>query len=356
MQMITASISVALGISAIILNGTIAYLLKRHKKTTIISFWLIYCLSVSDVMVGVTGLVWNSLQLHLLLNPKKIFLDPYVSNTKAITGFFMAFSGRLILIISFDRCIRMKYLRRYNNIMTGFRARLMMLCNVGFGVLIAFLESKQVHWGFNLGTHIFSITFLTMVYILYITTYVQIKKKAGGLESLETNQVVERNTPDQHNCGQRESTNNRCLNAGCKKMERHELDDKGGPSDMVKNVRTDVPNEERQQTAAIAEANSKNKAGNRSGHKQERRRAKPEAEFLKAISLILIVLFICYIPAFSYDIYASMTGDSIEELASIFYVLVLMNSSLNSVILIACNRELKRNLKTFAFEFYQGLI
>ena len=37
--------------SAIILNGLIAYVLKRHKKTDTMTFWFIYCQSLSDIFV-----------------------------------------------------------------------------------------------------------------------------------------------------------------------------------------------------------------------------------------------------------------------------------------------------------------
>ena len=56
-----------LDVSSIVLNGFVEYVLKKHKKTRIVTFCFIYYLSISDVMVGLTELSYHSLQLDFYL-------------------------------------------------------------------------------------------------------------------------------------------------------------------------------------------------------------------------------------------------------------------------------------------------
>ena len=77
-----------------------------------------------------------------------------------------------------------------------------------------------------------------------------------------------------------------------------------------------------------------------------KREATPEQEFRKAIIFIFLALFICYFPIFFCKFYqfASKEKNSILSVAS--FTGLMLNSSLNAIILIAFNKEMKRNLKS----------
>ena len=76
----------------------------------------------------------------------------------------------------------------------------------------------------------------------------------------------------------------------------------------------------------------------------------PEQDFLKAIMLIFLTLFICYIPFFIYKFYSFATSPPSDMIKDIIYNFVVLNSSLNAIILIAFNKEMKRNIKVILVE------
>ena len=387
-------ITVLLDISAIILNGIIAYVLKKQKKTNIVSFWFIFCLSISDVLVGATSLICHFLLLFFSQAFTQSPLPLLLTVLNVFPGFFVNFSGRLILIISIDRCIHMKYLSKYSTIMTQFRARLILLFNISFGILVAvpyFWLSKEASGKLTYGVSIFNATGVTMTYIMYVLTYVFIKRQVGTLESLETSQQFKNDMQDTVKRHQRKLSKEKSFNE-CTSLESRERTDATRPccnatnymvikgnislqpqnklyilpssslltteilkienrsitdgADIVNNVAANKNNEKEKEEVESNKSNRQKRTKRNTVKKQEKRRAKPEVEFRKATCLILIALFICYAPALSYELYGRASGNYDEEMAFLLTVLVIMNSSLNAIILIFCNRELKRTIKT----------
>ena len=399
--LILAAIKIPLDISAIFINGIIAYVLKKHKKKSTVSFWFIYCLSISDVFVGAVSLVYHLSVILLLLDFTQTALRLLRPISGAVSGFFMAFSGRLIVIISVDRCIHMKYHLKYRTLMTLFKARLIILLSIIYGILPIpfFLASKKLYWWFELGFNICNSTMISMVYIVYIMTYASIKRRVQGRRSLETTHRAERMISDEevscrsklpnekHKRESVEMETNGTMNVpadSCKAANRvfikedaalHSLDEISNipnsiamPSHPMKSKTSfnfDTGNEatnsdlsKDDQIFGITEEKKKTVHPNRNKKQQrienkavkkEKRRAKPEAEFLKAICLILSSLFLCYAPVFIYDFYNRGARNPNKEISSLLYAPVIMNSSLNAVILIVCNRELKRHIKELIF-------
>ena len=77
-----------------------------------------------------------------------------------------------------------------------------------------------------------------------------------------------------------------------------------------------------------------------------KRRATPEQEFRKAIIFIFLALFICYIPHFFRKFYELASKEKNFILSMISYIGLMLNSSLNGIILIAFNKEMQRNIKS----------
>ena len=75
------------------------------------------------------------------------------------------------------------------------------------------------------------------------------------------------------------------------------------------------------------------------------RESAPEQDVLKAIMLILLALLICYMSFFVYKLHILAANNWSFVLQEIAYIFLLLNSSLNAILLIACNKEMKKNIK-----------
>ena len=172
-----------LDVSAIILNVLVAYVLKKHKKTDTMTFWFIYCLSLSDIFVGVTGLINVSMWLIWSLGFSNSSWWLLYTYTYQLQHFFFQKSWQLIIIIAVNRYIHMKYLNKCSRIMTRYRARLIMLFNIVFGiaVIIPFtVLSKERRVLYSLCINIVRDTGALVACIFYTKTYFTIKRKCAA--------------------------------------------------------------------------------------------------------------------------------------------------------------------------------
>ena len=346
-------------------------------------------------MVGLTELVYHSLQLELFLHPRSEVY--YLSATKIakIADYFFNTSGRLILIIAVDRCIHMRCLTKYTTIMTQFRARVIVSFNfiIGFPFLIPhLLPSKGYIKELDFFVNIFNTGGTLLIYVIYIKTYFSIKRQVAALQTIKSNDIVVQNSAKTNQCHSGPSTAQHCTGrTRINTMKEHHF----GKTCLHK--KNNVIHESQQEAYVLPEsaaispykANSKSKNANHIENKahfsravkrvivlpvsevkiengvpigikqenkeqnlerkclqkqQQRQRFKPEREFRKATWLILSVLFICYFPTFINNFY-SYAGGRNMIFKSICGITVLLNSSLNAVILIASNRELKGHIK-----------
>ena len=174
-------------ISAILLNGLIAYVLKKYKKTNIVTFWFIYCLSISDILVGISGLMLHLVRLKLLLGHPNAFWVSFCTIAVVSENYFLATSGRLIFITAIDRCIHMKFLNKYSVIMTQYKGRWIMFSNVVFGILISiprFVGSEKFTKLFYFGITIIHTALTLFIYVIYIKIYFfSIKRKVASLKA-----------------------------------------------------------------------------------------------------------------------------------------------------------------------------
>lgn len=371
-----------LDISAIFLNGIIAHVLKKDKKTNVILHWLVYCLCISDVLVGVSGLATHITQLYLLagLTESGRFIHLWLAVCWGFLGFYQSFSGRLILIIAVDRCLHMKYLNKYNTIMTTSRARFAILFNTILGILFSasyLAPSESVKARFEFGVTIFNITGCIVTGVVYVFAYLLIKRRVGGLNSIYTLKMVsqsapvgeifhERRTPPKIGKGEHSGTECHIPRSDVLSKDllpMHPM--KCVSSDANKRPYIDLPtshaeiceigNDDR--TIAIEHApKSATDAGTESTKRNlspkvkqrlncKRKILRPELEFWKATCLILSSLAICYTPQLSYEVYCRILGDCNFEVTTLLAVSVLLNSSLNALVLILCSNELKQNIK-----------
>ena len=191
--------SILLDILAMNVNGLIVYVLQKHRKTRIVTFWFIYCLSISDIMVGISGLIDHSLQLDLLL---EIEIAPWnILHTffSEVHGYFLLTSWMVILIIAVDRCFHMRYPHNYNIIMNKFRARKIMLCTIIFCVILElppWLTSGAAKNWFFFSRYVFYAIGLFFVFALYLLIYFSIKRQANALQIYDVNHSVLQGAPE----------------------------------------------------------------------------------------------------------------------------------------------------------------
>ena len=176
--------------SNILCNSFLIFALQRRKKLKIISYWLIFCLSCSDVFFGIFGLTNQSLMLTLV-NDYWMYNIWMVIN--ALEYFFASFSATYLLIIAIDRFIHMKHTLRYQSIMTKNVARFLVCFNVIFTVhivtmvmLLPAFQSKFIKkhlYSYLIYRFVLSLVYIVVVLsvcILYIATYCSIKRRIGN--------------------------------------------------------------------------------------------------------------------------------------------------------------------------------
>ena len=394
--LVYVTISVLLDVSALLLNVLTAYVLRRHNKTNVVTFWFIYCLSISDAMIGVTGLIYHLLRLKVNLESGKSQSSLSTTIAGKIFQYFYATSGHLVFIIAIDRCIHMTYLDKYNTMMTQSRARWIMLvngvCSI-LPILQLFVASDTRITSYSLSLNIFYIVVILIVCAVYIKAYFSIRRKVAALQLGKKRTLAVRHKSDARVESQNklpkaqpcssftetklgiviESEEKSSVSQSCVLAERvthHEhqrktfvlssssanssikVTDIGETHDEVRRT-AKFPGFFKSSTACrildIDTDYSKQVETRRQStdvcRKSRARIATPEQNFLKAIFFILLAVFLCYFPSIIYRIYSFAANNSNYSASVISESYVLLNSSLNAAILIAFNKELRRNIK-----------
>ena len=131
-------------IANIATNIFIIYALRRLGKLGNISFWLIYCLTISDCFVGLSGLAFE-IYFACCYIASNCYAYLYIWEMRE---FFQSYSFRFTTVIAIDRSIRMKYLTRYNDIMTKRKAYIVLILSALLGLVQAFgnRSSQRLSW------------------------------------------------------------------------------------------------------------------------------------------------------------------------------------------------------------------
>ena len=395
--------SLLLDVSAIVLNGLIAYVLKKHKKTEIMTFWFIYCLSISDIFVGVSGIICESMWLIWSLGFRNSsswwLMHAYLWQ---LQHYFFQTSLQLIIIIAADRYIHMKYLKKYRGIMTRSRARFIMLFSIVFGIVVIIpfsVLSTKCSALYSLIINTIRATCGPLAGILYLKTYFAIRRNftalqvgKGGciapfhnLESVYQCQNVQHcrdflkeNLCEAHDSSTRSSNSQSCaLAEGAASappddnvfvlphdsstspaktttyegIQNYAMAIESVPG-FVEGKSCDRSAQLHAETHEMMELRKASKSKSQIvqvNQKLSSRESAPEQTVRRAAMLIFLALFICYMPIFILQVYNFATNNLSSILEFISYTCVLLNSSLNAVLLIAFNKEMKRNVKTIFF-------
>ena len=163
-------LGIAIDISNFVLNFSLAFALKKLNKLRIVSFLFIFWLSVSDLLVGATGLIYHTGRLLQIDNKIKYLLHVPVA-------LFLLCSGYLTITIAIDRCIHMKLLNRYGSFMTIRKSRVLLVLNA----INAVVSLVFNHFLKEIFLSIFLIMFFFLC-IVYISTYNSIRKNVKKIE------------------------------------------------------------------------------------------------------------------------------------------------------------------------------
>ena len=292
-RIILVVMNVLVAISNVIINSFLMHVLKRTRQTKHVTFKFIFCLCISDCLVGLT------------LQPLLIYVEGFgngncgIEYTIEAIGFLVPqFSAIMIMAVSLDRYLHMKFLHDYPRYMNPSRAKQFIaggfLLSLATSVTAVLLSMYGNYFFFKAGFIFLNLLILISVVIMYIATYTAIRKQVGQLD----------------------------------------MDTSKAPSSSGNQILT------HQQSVYKSRLSSRSQFNN---------------SLTKTTIFILLSLAICYLPylivSFPYA-YAKfhLKKEPRPIWGTLLYWSLLpshFNSSLNAVILIFCNKAIKRLITVF---------
>ena len=338
--------------SNIILNGIVAHSLKRLKKYKIVSYWFIYCLCISDILVGITGLCFHSTLLLLAVNPFSRSKVSICQWFEYFGIFFRNVSGCMAVAIGVDRLIRFRYLHRYHLKMKRTKAHLIILLVYALSALsvvsrivadIQVLASQRARKFVLYVRAVLHVIVILVFPISYIMSYRIVKRRVetSVFKSTKGNCLVReaqscnhtKNTPK--NDGQNEP---KFCDAGTDSCFAKSEDQGKEILRICRELRHGLPQ-------LCINDQCKDDA-NQEGIEMKIEkllavRSKPENEILKYTCFALVALVVCYMPNLSLMFHSIACGTMHVNLEAIFSSFVLLYSSINAMMLLFFSKELQ---------------
>lgn len=190
--LVTMNIITAL--TNIILNTVIAYSLWRTKMIKTTSFKFIFLLSMSDCVMGLT-ICPVIVTLLVLQRLPFCLLEHY---TQLLTFVLGQFSGLMVVVITLDRYLHMRYLTRYNLYMTRKKARILIALNFNSCLLTGILLILASTYGFIFQFEatlvaVYS-TFVAIIFILYLKTFLTLRRRVNAMATINQTSNVRNDT------------------------------------------------------------------------------------------------------------------------------------------------------------------
>ena len=385
-------------ISNILFNVFIIYALRKLDKLSNISYWFIFFLSISDCLVGITGLAYDA---HALYCSSKQDFSSYIYVSE-LRSFFLAFSGRLTTVVAIDRSIRMKYLNRYNSIMTRTKANTILIVNTILGLVQFVGNISSLRDIFERTYDVFHFICISSGCIFYLFTYCSIKQRVADLHlNLRHKHStpatgIEVHTSEVHNNSLKsmmhdknsqldgENGVNICHSAKTASLLSKREEGKCEKNDIIIVKETSAHhshcmNEIHEKLTAETLPNNYNfttlptlSIGRSRSYKfgdhqdtvvqsdtrhlkpdtaykdssEIRSRRRNEADAGKAMLYIILAMMVCYMPIFVVKILDIWNVDADWMIQSLSLWLLKANSSVNAIILIAFGREIRHFVKS----------
>ena len=170
-------------------NSFLIYALWKLNKLKIRSFQFILCLSISDVLHGIFGLI-EQVMIAANLQPSEdiaFFLGAGIF-------YFLNFSTSMVLIIGIDRFVHMKYLNKYPRVMTKCKATFIVLANVLFTlhtlittrVLLIYhrqylLDNRRAYIQYRITLGFFYLSLTAFIFFIYFWTYNSLRRRTKNM-------------------------------------------------------------------------------------------------------------------------------------------------------------------------------
>ena len=160
-------------------NSALIHALVKLKKLKSYSYLFIFCMSISDVCIGIT-------QLPVTFAP--LLKQPQSPDTPILIAHFITFflynvSGGMIFIVSIDRFIHMKYLTKYSAVMTKRTARILIPANIITSLLLTaplvMASIKKFYLYYKITLSPIYACWMILICHLYIRTYLSVRKRTA---------------------------------------------------------------------------------------------------------------------------------------------------------------------------------
>ena len=197
--------SYVVSISNVVLNLLLVIALQKRGKLRILSYWLITGLCISDIFVGIFGLL-KEILLHKVKLGQSSSMEVALVAIITLENFWVNFSSLFVLIIAIDRYIHMKHGLKYQMLLTKRRAICLVIFNVVFTtntvVTVILLPKYQEELllrnllAYQIYRVVLSLTYLSFVlaiFVLYVNAYLSIKRAVASTIDVVTHDTAETN-------------------------------------------------------------------------------------------------------------------------------------------------------------------
>ena len=265
-----------IALSNIAINSLLVYALYRLQKLQIVSFRFIAVLSISDIG---TGVIQPILAITSLATQQQHRSDTFALAEQFLSLLFAFISINMIVIITMDRFIHMKYSKMYNTVMSPKRSVHIILLNLSasIGIVTTFTFASIYDFYKTLVT-----IWLIAAYLLLLTVTALYSYTFYNLRN------------------------------------------------QVKNMNSEI--------------------------RQSIANQRADRRFAKGMVVILCTLIACYVPVsitatvFGYQ-RASIDGASTRVMTALHfcYLLKYLNSSLNAIVFISFNKQIKAYIREMVY-------
>lgn len=178
-----------------LLNSLLCFAILRMKLLSTISYRFILALSISDLFIAVIVQPLYSLEYSQLLSKtgmRRVF--PILIELLATV--FGMYSGIMVVIISFDRYLHMKFVNHYNFYMTIKRANFLIFGNIVLTCLTGALQTSAIFLGFyaqlKIGILLCNIVAFFIGVFFYSRAFLSVRRRVADLQVARSSSNIRR--------------------------------------------------------------------------------------------------------------------------------------------------------------------
>ncbi len=175
---------ITIGITSIFCNGLLCHILRKLGKLQTISYKLILIQGIADVCAGIVLLISETAMLTPI---DEDTFDKVCVFSRITCDAVCQFSGTMFLIVAIDRFIHMKYLTKYNTMMSEKRAAMLVFNNIGSSLSMAVVNVFGVLHDYYNTSHLvmnfFAVTLYSTTFLIYYRAYVSMSTRISQINT-----------------------------------------------------------------------------------------------------------------------------------------------------------------------------